>query len=915
MSGLKRARRWGIGIVLALGGIGFLWGFWMYLLLVEPQSQRQRLVEAEQQALRLEALLWIQELRLRTSFMERAYGQPFPPTLLRQADLRGALKTLESRLGAAGLAPTPLLRDLIERVLLLERRHAGWRRALERNERKEDYQIVLEQYLSEGAGLLSAAETTLQQLLRYLQEQRAQIEAAQLAELRQARLIGGVVMGIFLLVGIGVLLSVGRAEERQLREVLQAVARGEKVPPSTYPWAPVAQAYNHLLHRWHSLLSLLEALNHQKAPIAWQEHQKLLGAATPLLEGLSQQLQQQSAELQKATEETRKLQQQLQAREKYFAEQIEALRLEVGALQNLVPLAELDAEGAFLSKNDLFAQLPQASTWRRIGEVSPALQSLLSQGEAQHGHVRTQVAEFVYYYLPYRLGRQQKALFSLVPLGELPKRLHEAEQALAAAQQRLQALEKAYAELRQQHQRLQGEYMQEVERLLRQRQSLQTLLKLPALQEGDVLAGLAAITEVAATLDPDARYSFWVFGENRESLHCLEAYDPTLLMHSNTVDLPGEAARWVHERLTTPTTAGPHYPDVAPLQTYLKERKTHGLWLFPLVLDEETTGVFFVERLSDTPLPDPDYPALLARVASLLLQQGHRKLVEKELLSYLEQAQALEEELRQNIEELEASAEEMRRTQAELRGQITALNAAAIVAEINPDGRIIYVNDAFLRAFGYSAEELLGQPYSRLRRSEEATIVQTLLERLKRGETWQEVVSYPTRFGEELWLQQTLSPVRQVDGTIYKYILVAFDITLQKQQEAEIHNALLLAREQEQLLRENSEELRKSNENYRVSQLQLTAQLEALNNAAWLFETDSEGRLTYATQSLLESLGYTEAQLYGTHYGSLFSNRTPIAVLQGHWRSMQSGQFWKSEVELIGTMGQNYWLLCPVRLF
>lgn len=818
-------------------------------------------------------------------------------------------------MNATGLTPTPLLRELIERVLLIERRHAGWRRALERSERKEDYQIVLEQYMSEAAGLLSPAETTLQQILKYLQDRRAQLEADHLARLQQARLVGLVVLGVFLAGGIIGLLLIGRAEDRQLREALQAAAQGEKVPVTSHPWAPLAQAYNHLLHRWHSLISLLEALSHQKAPIAWQEHQKVLGPALPLLEGISQKIHQQSTDLQKANEEARKLQQQLQAREKHFAEQVEALRLEVGAFQNLVPLAELDAQGAFLSKNDLFSQLPQATNWKHIREISPALQAVVEKGEAQQGHVQAQEVEYIYYYLPYRLGRQQKALFSLVPVGDLPRRLKEAERALAAAQHRLQEVEAAHMQLRQQHQRLQGEYTQEVERLLRQRQSLQTLLKLPALQKGDVLAGLSAITEVAATLDPEARYSFWVFGENRETLHCLEAYDPTLLMHSNSVDLPEEAARWVQEQLTTTPAAGPHYPEVAPLQTYLKERKTQGLWLFPLSLDEEVTGVFFVERLSDTPIPDTEYPALLARVASLLLQQGHRKLVERELLSYLEQAQALEEELRQNIEELEASAEEMRRTQAELRGQITALNAAAIVAEINPDGRIIYVNDSFLRSFGYGAEELLGQPYSRLRRSEEASLVQTLFERLKNGQTWHEVVSYPTRFGEELWLQQTLTPVRQVNGEIYKYILVAFDITLQKQQETEIHNALLLAREQEQLLRENSEELRKSNENYRVSQLQLTAQLEALNNAAWLFETDSEGRLTYVTQSLAESLGHTEEQMLGSHYGSLFSNRTPIALLQGHWRSMQSGQFWKSEVELIGSMGQSYWLSCLVRLF
>ncbi len=47
-------------------------------------------------------------------------------------------------------------------------------------------------------------------------------------------------------------------------------------------------------------------------------------------------------------------------------EQIEKLRLELGALQNAFPLAQADAEGAFLFQNDQFAAIARAEGWQRV---------------------------------------------------------------------------------------------------------------------------------------------------------------------------------------------------------------------------------------------------------------------------------------------------------------------------------------------------------------------------------------------------------------------------------------------------------------------------------------------------------------------------------------------------------------------
>ncbi|MCS7296998.1 MAG: PAS domain-containing protein [Bacteroidia bacterium] len=904
----RALRLWGAIFLFAIAGAAGVWGFWLYKTSVAEKQLLTALRESVQLLLRLEVGIWQQEMRLRTAFFEKVAGSALPATLLRQPELRGTLKSLEVHVRTFSTQPEPALRALVEQVLLLEQRHAGWRRALERSERKEDYLPVIEQYYVEGPALLSSVENELRRFREVLRQRQLELEGNLQKEQQTAYQIGVISLWAAGVIGILALLLIGRKEERSFQAMLKAASQGERLSEAPSPWLPLVQRYNQLLQQLHLLSAAIESLAERQSP----NLEELRGAFPSIapLERIVQRMSQQEGALLQLAEEKRQLLEQIAASEALFREQVARLQLELGAFQNLLPIAQLDMNGYFLSKNDLFLQLGFSPTIQSVAELSPDFAQLLQRRTAAQGFVSVNQGTYAYAILPYREGREEKALLALIEVSALQRQVQEAENALNSLHRRLHETEEVLNRLQQQYAALQTEYNHEKERLLRQRQSLQTLLKLPALQKGEVLEGLAAICEVAAAFEPEARYSFWVFGSEEESgLHCLEAYDPVLLSHSNTIDLPPEAAQWVREQLHEPVSPGPHQPETPALQMYMSRRQVQRLWMFPLYLDEEVAGAFFVERLSIEPPRDPEYLALLARIASLLLQQGHRKLVEQELIGYLEQAQALEEELRQNIEELEASAEEMRRTQAELRGQITALNAAALVLEMNPAGRIIYANEACLRLLGYKTEEVMGQPYVKLRRPTEAPLVEKVMSQLRMGKVWQEVVSYVTTHGEEVWIQQTITPVQQLNGEIYKYILVGFDITLQKQQEMEIQNALTLARQQELLLRENTEELRRSNENYRASQLQLSAQLEALNQAAWLFETDGEGHLTYITESFAEALGYSPDKLIGTHYGALFSDRQPLVVLQGYWRSMQNGQTWKSEVEVRGALGQGYWAI------
>jgi len=913
VGGLRRVRYWALVGLMGLGLLGLLGGGMLYRLERDYQAFLQQVITLQTALNETEVEVWRLQLRFEAELFSRVLERSLPPTLYPHINLFHRLnKDIEPN--AKGILPPSYLKELARTTLEWEKRLSSWSRTIANSPNdKAALMSVIETYFTQVPKANSDIETAFRKVRERIKEVHAQ-EVERYYRERHGWLMGvGIAMGVWLFVVGVVIWRAGRTEEESLRRAVSAIASGEKMPPLPASLQALSEAYNHLLRRWQALTALLQAWpKYQSSDSEEAEWSNLLGDAWQKLKIIREnlnQLEAQNAELQASLQETI---QNFQRAEVELREQIEKLRLELGALQNAFPLAQADSEGAFVFQNDLFAAIAQAEGWHRVQDLPlrVALPSLQEGGLAHSEICSGHQGDYLVYLLPYRLRRGEKPqlIVAVAPLEHLRTQKETLERALHQAERTIQTLEKEIESLHLRLTRLQQSHKAEIERLLRQRESLAALLRNPALFKGEVIEGLSAIAEVAATIAPEAKYSFWVFDEEQKGLHCLEKYDPTLLTHTNTIDLPETAAQWLRDHLAEGQIIGPLPSDQTPLADIAVATQT-ALYAFPLLMDEALVGAFLIEVPPDQPLQDKEMFFILSKVAALLFQQGHRRLIEKQLLVSLEENQSLVEELRQNIEELEASAEEMRRTQAELRGQIQALNAAALVAELRPDGTIIYVNESFQRLFGYRASDLLGRPYRELRKADDPAVIERLFARLRQGEIWQEVVCYQTAFGEPLWLQQTITPVFLDEGEPQKYILVGFDITLQKQQEQEIQKALQLAYEQEQMLRASTEELRRSNESYRASQMQLSAQLEALNNAAWLFETDSDGNLTYVSPNFLESLGYSAQDLQGKHYGILFSERQPLSLIQGHWRTIQQGKLWKSEVELKGAFGQTFWAI------
>jgi len=103
------------------------------------------------------------------------------------------------------------------------------------------------------------------------------------------------------------------------------------------------------------------------------------------------------------------------------------------------------------------------------------------------------------------------------------------------------------------------------------------------------------------------------------------------------------------------------------------------------------------------------------------------------------------------------------------------------------DGKIEYVNDAFLAVTGYTREEVVGRN-PRLLQSGKTPRERyaALWSALHAGEAWRGELINKRKDGSEFLEQATISPIRQPDGTISHYLAVKTDITELRHHEQEL---------------------------------------------------------------------------------------------------------------------------------
>lgn len=113
--------------------------------------------------------------------------------------------------------------------------------------------------------------------------------------------------------------------------------------------------------------------------------------------------------------------------------------------------------------------------------------------------------------------------------------------------------------------------------------------------------------------------------------------------------------------------------------------------------------------------------------------------------------------------------------------------STSIVVLTDTKGTIRYVNNSFIRKYGYSRDEVYGKKPSLFKSDyHDDQYYYQLWNTISNGETWHGVFKNKTKEGGYLWEKAVISPVRDENDELTGYIAVKEDITRQRELEQQL---------------------------------------------------------------------------------------------------------------------------------
>ncbi|MCW0234449.1 MAG: methyl-accepting chemotaxis protein [Ferrovibrio sp.] len=212
----------------------------------------------------------------------------------------------------------------------------------------------------------------------------------------------------------------------------------------------------------------------------------------------------------------------------------------------------------------------------------------------------------------------------------------------------------------------------------------------------------------------------------------------------------------------------------------------------------------------------------------------------------------------------------------DLKAQFDAINKAQAVIEFTLDGKILHANENFLKALGYTLDEVKGQHHSIFVEPayRESADYRAFWAKLGRGEYDAAQYKRIGKGGKEVWIQASYNPIYNKSGKPYKVVKFATDITEQK---------LLMA-------------------NYE-------GQLGAINKAQAVIEFTLDGRILHANENFLTTLGYSLDDVKGKHHSMFVEPAYRESVeYRAFWDKLGRGEYDANQYKRIGKGGKEVWI-------
>ena len=286
------------------------------------------------------------------------------------------------------------------------------------------------------------------------------------------------------------------------------------------------------------------------------------------------------------------------------------------------------------------------------------------------------------------------------------------------------------------------------------------------------------------------------------------------------------------------------------------------------------------------------------RIASSLTAVRNNERTGLLLQQSQEQAEALRERdaaMQESMTKLEQAQKNSIAKESEISGILNAINQSTLVAEFGLNGRYVRINEKFLMLLGSQEDQVLGKHYSEFAAVDRASdSYKAFWATLKEGKSVSNTEKYKLFTGEEVWLQQTLTPITNNEGRVQRILNIAFNITEERSLQQQLSTREL--------------EIKRRG-------LDMQTLNQAVNASLIKCELDAQGIILDVNDNYCETTGYQRKELLGRNC-RLFMKDMEKEQFEMIWNEVVKEKVYEGSIRRTRPTGEEVWLasiLSPVK--
>ena len=214
--------------------------------------------------------------------------------------------------------------------------------------------------------------------------------------------------------------------------------------------------------------------------------------------------------------------------------------------------------------------------------------------------------------------------------------------------------------------------------------------------------------------------------------------------------------------------------------------------------------------------------------------------------------------------------------------QATFEQVAVGIAHVGINGQWLLVNQKLCDIVGYTQEELLTRTFQDITHPDDLNTDIEYVRRVLASElqTYSMEKRYIRKDGSHIWINLTVSLVREPDGKPKYFFSVVEDINERKQAESALQKSLK-----------------------ELSDIKL-----AIDRAAIVVVTDEKGIINYVNDKFCQISQYSREELIGQNHRLINSGFHTKEFFQNLWQTISNGRIWQGEIKNQAKDGTYYWV-------